>query len=171
MVKKVALSKTQKFKLAFNFTVSNTQTAVIEDYYGNVENYGINTGVFENLENVINFESLSEGKAKDLHTKLVWEKYNLYEINDVEVMIKVYDLFFTYGSEVVTDLVRDILFDLARPTPEFGQGTFGRKEIKLINDLFDQGKIETFLSRLIRDAKTRTTKVGTKKRIEKLPTL
>jgi len=167
----MALSKTQKFKLAFNFTVSNTQTTVIEDYYGNVENYGINTGVFQNLENTINFESLSEGRAKDLHTKLVWEKYNLHDINDVEVMIKIYDLFFIYGSEAVTEIVRDVLFDLARPTPEFGQGVFGRKEIKLINDLFDQGEIDTFLPRLIQNAKTRTKEVGTKKRIEKLPTL
>ncbi len=167
----MSLSKTQKFKLAFNFTVSNTQTTVIEDYYGNIENFGINTGVFENLENTVNFESLSEGKAKDLHTKLVWEKYKLYEINDVEVMIKIYDLFFTYDGEAVTEIVRDVLIDLVSPTPEFGQGTFGRKEIMLINDLLDQGEIDTFLPRLIRNAKTRTTEVGTKKRIEKLPTL
>lgn len=167
----MSLSKTQKFKLAFSFTVSNTQETVIEDYYGNTENFGINTGVFENLENTINFESLSEGKAKDLHTKLVWEKYDLYEINDVEVLIKIYDLFFTYDGEAVTEIVRDVLFDLAEPTPEFGPGTFGRKEIKLINDLYDQRKIDQLLPRLIENAKTRTTEVGTKKRIEKLPTL
>lgn len=167
----MALTKNQKFKLAFNFTVSNTQSTFTEDRFGNQEVYGINTRVFENLENTLNLRNLSEGRAKKIHRKLVWEKFKLYDIQNIEILIKLHDLFFIYGEDLVTEIVRSILADIITPPPEFSSNIMGKKEIKLINKLKNDLRSQEFLNRLIQDSQLKTTQSGTVKRIEKLPTI
>lgn len=167
----MALSKRQKFRLGFSFTVENTQEVYMEDFFGNEEIYGLNTGVFENLTNSVNLEELSRGDAKTLHRKLVWDKFSLYEIDNVEIMIKIYDLFFLFGEEAVTEIVRDVLRDMIQPTPEFSNNLFGKKERELINKIQNQGRDQRFIDLFIRNAKERSSDVGTEKRIEKLPTI
>lgn len=166
------LSEEQKVRFAFNFTVSNSSTQYIGYRNGDEEVFGLNTSVFPNLKHTVDLENLSEESARSIHRKLVWDKFNLNRIKDVEVAVKIYDLFFIFSIETVTIIVRDSLDEVfTKRQFSFETPTFDIKEVALINDLYEKGRNTRFLDQLISRSLENVSNDVLEKRLERKPTI
>lgn len=165
------LSEKQKIDFAFNFTVSNSSSSHIS-YSGGKEKYGLKTSVFPNLEYTVNFDTLSETDAKKIHRKLVWDRYNLNRMKSVEIAVKVYDLFFIFSKNEVTNIVRKALKEFNDGLEmSFSREVFGFEEIEMINEHYEEGRGTRFLNILIEKSLLNTSNDVKQKRIEKKPTV
>lgn len=171
----MALTAFQKFKFAFEYVLSNESEVYIENAdLGGSAKFGLNDAKFTTLKNTVALKSLNRSDAEDIYQRLIWNRVNLGDVENIIVSAKILDAIVDLGFEKATDIIRRVLqsFNYRTGTKKIIQPT----DIKSINLIEMNGQSNLFIEELINQLKNFydvESQVNTDKivRSEKLPTV